>query len=168
MLYVVTGPPAAGKSTWVREHAQPGDVVVDYDLLAVALSAPSNGTTHDHRGAVRSVAFRARSAAIREALRHAGEVDVYVIHSLPPADALAKYAEHQARLVTVDPGEEVVMARIAEQRPATARAVARRWYSQAAKRPVGAGRVPGRSPAPQQGSTHDPACTPSPRMSRAW
>ncbi|MCW2768191.1 MAG: hypothetical protein JWO11_4150, partial [Nocardioides sp.] len=161
MLYVVTGPPAGGKSTWVREHAKPGDVVVDYDLIAGALSAPgADGTPHDHRGAVRDVAFRARSAAIREALRHIADIDVYIIHSLPPADALAKYAEHHAHLVTVDPGRDVVMQRIAEQRPRTARDVAARWYSQAGRgRQYGAPPTPGRDTPP--GTPH-PMHTPPP------
>ncbi|WP_405149456.1 AAA family ATPase [Sphaerisporangium sp. NBC_01403] len=168
MLYVVTGPPAAGKSTWVREHAKPGDVVVDYDLIAGALSGPTPacGGTHDHRGAVRDVAFRARSAAIREALRHAADIDVYIIHTLPPADALAKYAEHRAHLVTIDPGHDVVMQRIAEQRPSTARAVAKRWYSQAAKGQHGA-----TTATPWQGhppGTPHPLHAPPPTTSRTW
>lgn len=127
-LIVVTGPPAGGKSTWVREHARPGDIIVDYDLLAGALTAPS-ADAHDHTRTVRDVAFRARSAAIREALKHLDQVDVYLIHSLPSADVAAKYAEHGARIVTVDPGRDVVMARIMRERPASARAVAERWYA---------------------------------------
>lgn len=32
--WLVVGPPAAGKSTWVRKHAAEGDVVWDYDVWA--------------------------------------------------------------------------------------------------------------------------------------
>lgn len=32
--WLVVGPPAAGKSTWVRQHASEGDVVWDYDVWA--------------------------------------------------------------------------------------------------------------------------------------
>lgn len=153
MLYVVTGPPASGKTTWVREHAKPGDVVVDYDLIAGALSGPGSATTHDHRGALRLVTFRARSAAIREAMRHIDSVDVYVIHSMPPADALARYTEHNAQIVAIDPGRDIVMARIAEQRPTASRAVAERWYSQAGRGQRGTPPVQHASP---------------PKASRAW
>jgi hypothetical protein len=38
MLTVVVGPPAGGKSTWVLERAGPGDIVIDFDRLAVALT----------------------------------------------------------------------------------------------------------------------------------
>jgi predicted ABC-type ATPase len=164
MLYVVTGPPAAGKSTWVRARAQPGDVVVDYDLIAGALAAVgTDGTPHDHRGAVRACAFRARGAVIREALRHIHTIDVYIIHSMPPADALARYAEHDAHLVTVDPGQDVVMARIAEQRPRSARTVAARWYSQ-----TGHGQTGQVASTPQQGSPQPAVRVAPPRTSRSW
>lgn len=164
-LIVVTGPPASGKSTWVRAHAKPGDVVVDYDLIAGALSVPGSGTPHDHRGAVRDVAFRARAAAIREALQHLADVDVYVIHSLPPADALVKYAEHNAQVVTVDPGQDVVMARIAEERPYGARAVAMRWYSQAGRGHSGS---PLDGHPPHLPTPPHPPYGPGPRSSRTW
>jgi len=31
---LVCGPPASGKSTYVKEHKAPGDVVIDYDAIA--------------------------------------------------------------------------------------------------------------------------------------
>lgn len=162
---MICGPPAGGKSTWVRGHAKPGDVVVDYDLLAGALSGPHQGDSHDHPEPIRSIAFRARTAAIREALRHVDTADVYIIHSMPKPDWLATYAEHNAQIVTVDPGRDVVLARIAAERPATARAVATRWYNQAGK----GNRGHGRPPTPQgQATPSHPLHTPPARSSRTW
>ena len=37
---VVTGPPAAGKTTYCAEHAGPGDVVGEFAALAAALLGP--------------------------------------------------------------------------------------------------------------------------------
>lgn len=37
-LTIVTGPPASGKSTYVSEHAKPGDVVIDLDGIMTRLS----------------------------------------------------------------------------------------------------------------------------------
>lgn len=36
--HIVWGSPGAGKTTYVREHMQPGDVVIDLDLIGRALS----------------------------------------------------------------------------------------------------------------------------------
>lgn len=128
-LYVVLGPPAAGKSTWVGQRAQHGDIVVDYDRLACALTAPG-ADGHDHHRVVRSVAHRARQAVIAEALRHVATVDVYVIHSAPRPEAMEKYGRHHAQVITVDPGRDVVLARCKAQRSAWAVGVAERWYAE--------------------------------------
>ncbi|WP_433445663.1 hypothetical protein [Nonomuraea sp. CA-141351] len=164
MLYVVTGPPAGGKSTWVRGRAGPGDVVVDYDLIAGALSGPRSGNPWAHPEPVRTIAHRARTAAVREALRHVDDVDVYIIHAQPTPDWLATYTQHGAQIVTLDPGRDVVMARIAAERPASARAIAARWYNQAARTP---GR-PGPTTARQGAPAPDPLHAPPPRSSRTW
>lgn len=44
-VYIVYGPPASGKSTYVREHKKKGDLVVDFDLIKQAISM--NGKTED-------------------------------------------------------------------------------------------------------------------------
>ena len=44
-IYVVHGPPLSGKSTYVREHKGPNDLIFDFDLVMAALSGR---TCHDH------------------------------------------------------------------------------------------------------------------------
>ena len=39
MIHVVSGPPCGGKSTYVDSHAQPGDLRIDYDKIALSLGA---------------------------------------------------------------------------------------------------------------------------------
>jgi hypothetical protein len=126
-LTVITGPPASGKNTWLDAHAKTGDIVIDYDAITQSLSV--RGDTHNHPRILAKVGYRARTAAINEALRHVNDVDVWIIHSDPQPDALQRYAEHGAHIVTINPGRDVVMRRIAEERPASARAVATRWYN---------------------------------------
>lgn len=98
MLTVVTGPPCSGKSTYVQERARPGDIVIDFDLLAEALGSVS---THDHPEHIRHVAVATRKAAIQAALReHRCGHHVWIVQCDPLAwpDATVVH-------LTADPAE---------------------------------------------------------------
>ena len=129
MLYVVTGPPAAGKSSWIRAHATARDIVIDLDLIATALTGPGAPQWNQDPTILR-VAHKARYAAIEEACQLLDKVDVYLIHTLPNAKAMAKYKRLDARIVAVDPGRDIVMDRIEAMRSPEMKRVASRWYSQ--------------------------------------
>jgi hypothetical protein len=137
VLYVVTGPPAAGKSSWIQAHATPRDIVIDLDLITRALSGPGAPQWNQDPTLLR-VAHRARYAAMDEAFTLRDQVDVYLIHTMPSRKALAKYKRLDARIVTVDPGQEIVMARIEAMRDPDMRRVATRWYRQRPRASQGA------------------------------
>lgn len=129
MLVVVTGPPTAGKSSWISGHAKSRDIVIDLDRIALALAGPG-ADDHDHDATLLRVAHKARFAAINEAVSHLDEADVYLIHTLPGARHRARYRRLGARIVVVDPGEDVVMQRVRDLRQPGMEQVARRWYQQ--------------------------------------
>ena len=138
MLYIIMGPPAAGKSTYVRSRAKPSDVVIDLDVIARSLAGPG-ASTHNHAPAVLKVAQRARRAAIDEALL-IKDADVWLIHSAPSQAHRARYKRVGGTFVTVDPGRDVVAQRIAEQRRPALQAAATRWYAQHARHSPRSGR----------------------------
>ncbi|MFE9381389.1 AAA family ATPase [Streptomyces sp. NPDC006855] len=127
MLYVVTGPPAAGKSSWIQARARPTDIVIDLDRITTALSGPGAPQWNQDE-TLRKVALRARFAAIDEAVKHRETTDVYLIHTMPSPKALARYQRLAAEVVAVDPGRDVVMQRIRDMRADGMVAVATRWY----------------------------------------
>jgi hypothetical protein len=129
MLYVITGPPAAGKSTWVREHAEHGDIVIDYDRIAVALTT-DDGNGHSHPDHIKTITRAARRAAIDTALPLADSHDVYLIHSTPGASTLTRYRSLGARIITIDPGRDIIADRIKTERPWQMQQVADQWYQQ--------------------------------------
>jgi hypothetical protein len=129
LLYVVIGPPAGGKSTWVREHAKAGDITIDYDSLANTLTPASVGS-HEHTSDVKKVTKAARQAAIDAALSLTGEADVYIIHSTPSTQLLAKYRSRGAEIITIDPGRDIVMARAKAERPWFMQGAVKRWYEE--------------------------------------
>lgn len=128
-VYVVTGPPAAGKTTWTLAHARPGDIVIDLDRIASALTGTLDDD-HRYPDHLRAVARAARTAAISAARHMPSEVDTYIVHTDPGPDAMSGYRRDGARIVVIDPGRDVVMDRCRRTRPRTAAAVAARWYTQ--------------------------------------
>lgn len=135
MLIVVSGPPTAGKSTWIQAHAKPRDIVIDLDRIALALAGPG-ADDHDHDDVLLKVAHKARFAAIREAEQLRDQRDIYLIHTMPSSKARAKYRRLNARMVTVDPGQAVVMQRVRDLRQPGMERVATRWYTQHARSPA--------------------------------
>ncbi|MGW6121493.1 AAA family ATPase [Nocardia sp. NPDC055165] len=130
MLYVVIGPPAAGKSTYCRQHARTGDIVIDYDRLALALNPDRDPDSHDHPNTIKAVTKAARQAAIDKALTLTHQCDVYLIHSTPSAQLLARYKAAGAQIITIDPGKAVVMERAKTERPWWMHGAIKKWYDQ--------------------------------------
>lgn len=64
-ITVVLGPPCSGKTTYVAARCEPGDVVIDLDLLAVAFGSMQ---PWNHSQAHLRIAQAARAAAIAHAL----------------------------------------------------------------------------------------------------
>lgn len=131
---VVTGPPASGKSTYVREHAARDDVVIDLDALARALMPDAGVDDHVYPDHVRHVAIGARAEAIWRATRLREAVTVWLIHAMPSAEQLEDYRTRRWQVLEIDPGRDVVLDRCARLRPAAALIKAEEWYS--ARRPL--------------------------------
>ena len=80
MIRIVMGPPCGGKSTYVSERAEKGDLIIDYDLIAKALGAP---ISHAADGIIKQAAFDARESAILRALDAPKKTHGLSIHHQP-------------------------------------------------------------------------------------
>jgi hypothetical protein len=127
MLTVITGPHCSGKSTYARQHAVPGDIVIDFDLIAQALGSP---VTHGHDPQFRKVAMDARDGAITGAIAlHRQGTRVWIIHGRPTAAAEAYYARQGGRLVRLSAGRDELHRRAdADGRPASYHALIDEWF----------------------------------------
>lgn len=132
-LYLIIGPPASGKTTWVEQHAKHGDIVIDYDAIACTLS-PINADPYKLPPAVKSVTKAARQAAIDTAVGLSSTTDVYVIHAMPSTSLLDKYRARGAQVITIDPGADVVLARCKNERPWQMAQAAKQWYAPTTER----------------------------------
>jgi predicted kinase len=115
VLTVITGPPCGGKSTYARQHARPGDIIVDFDQIAQALGSQ---VTHGHSDRIASVASRAWYAAVCEAIRqHHQGCRAWVIDTSPAPDRLRQYEAAGARMVTCTAPPEELHRRAQGNRP---------------------------------------------------
>lgn len=107
---IVCGPPCAGKNHHIDEHSKPGDVVIDWDAIAVELGSPKQ---HHH-----PKAMYARIAAEYE--RRLDQVeqdppadhDVWIIRGLPEDTERQAWAKRfGADVVVLTPPLDVLLQR---------------------------------------------------------
>ena len=109
---IVCGPPCAGKTTWVAEHATPGDTVLDVDVLAKLCGSDRD---HGHEGRY----YRAANTefwALSEAVR-ASQVTAWVIRGAPEPAARKKLADAcgATRTIVLLPPRDVLHMRALER-----------------------------------------------------
>lgn len=128
-LTLVSGPPCGGKSTYVKTHAQPTDLIVDYDALAVALQPA--GSTHQHVEAHKHLIWEARDAILeRLRLGEHGVRNAWVIASAPKKADRQRYRQrYGAQVVVVMSPEEVCLRRSLGERPGDWYGHVRDWFA---------------------------------------
>lgn len=116
---LVCGPPCSGKSTYVDQHAQPGDLIVDYDLIAQSLgSRVTHGHSYQYHHPTEAIIEQRCTEIV------AGQHEVaWVIRSLPDKQERARLALRLgAEVVVCDAPDEVLIQR-ASERPHVTRTV---------------------------------------------
>jgi predicted kinase len=125
-LYIITGPPCVGKSTWVRERAKTGDIVVDLDRIALAITAEAT-PHHEYPGHIRKAAIMVRQTAVAVAINYGQRGTAYIIHA-KPGKMLNKYKRAGAVMVELEAPMSVLMERAKAERPPHIWQTLARWY----------------------------------------
>jgi hypothetical protein len=147
MLTVITGPPCAGKTTYARQHALPGDIIIDFDEIAMALGCPARHAYGD-KDHIWHVTLAARNAAITTAIqRHHHGARVWVIDCVIPGNRQAAYAANGARIVTLHADPAELHRRADEGRPASWHGQIDQWLATGGKPVQGP-----RDPVPRRGT----------------
>lgn len=125
---LVAGPPCSGKTTYVANHRQPDDLVLDFDMIARELGSP---VLWLHPHPYRDQAEQVMRARLR-GLPGSGPHTAWVIRSAAAAKirAIAARKIHAAACLVINPGYEICLDRArADGRPAGTEAEIRRWFA---------------------------------------
>jgi hypothetical protein len=121
-MTVVCGPPAAGKTTYVKHRANAGDIVLDTDDLIMELFGV-HGHANDDMGKV-AAAIQLRNKRIANAAPH----DTLWLIASAPSDTERRYWKAKgAKVVLLNPGHTECIKR-AKGRPRYYKAAIVRWY----------------------------------------
>jgi hypothetical protein len=84
MITLVAGPPAAGKTTYVAQRAQPGDMVLDWDVILSALTGLAVYERPELVTYYANVTVKRVVLALKWAMLHGRPVpDTWVIRTAP-------------------------------------------------------------------------------------
>ena len=126
-VYLIYGPPCSGKTTYVQDHAKPGDLIIDWDQLAIEAGSQRE---HDHQPHHAKAASRRRMEleTLAANMRHG---TAWIIRTLGDPQERQQAADRlNAQLVRIDPGGATCIDRAhATGRPATTDEQIIRWYA---------------------------------------
>jgi predicted kinase len=129
VLTVVTGPPCAGKSTYVAEHRAVADLVIDLDAIAYAFGYPDTQVDWDAPHPAVDAARMARAHVIHALLNHSLDAgSAWIIDADPRGGIRAQYDRAGAHTVSIDPGRTVCLERAARRSAATRDGI-EAWYA---------------------------------------
>lgn len=111
-LIVVCGPPGAGKTTYVLEHSNPWDIIIDHDLLiaAIAPHIKPHGKAPKH---ILACALSARDAILDRFERNRDGIRAWYVASMPSRkDRDHMRARYSAKVLVMDAPHAVCMQRV--------------------------------------------------------
>lgn len=124
MMHVICGAPCSGKTTYIKKHAKPGQLIVDADRIAEAIGS---GVSHCSKGVCLDAALRVRDTLIEYAKQ--SQADSWIIHTKPSKSQMKDYQRHGADIVVLDPGIEVCKRRAAQRPEGTIEQI-EKWYTE--------------------------------------
>lgn len=139
MIFVVTGPPCSGKSTFVNSRAESSDVVVDFDRMAEALNSDCADRRVAKPKAVPMIARECWYAAVSTLMRTlVRSGNVYIVDSNPSDKMMSWYRENRCQIIDLDSDRDACLDRAKRFRTEREVAAVEDWDTLAAEKRWGA------------------------------
>ena len=114
-VYLVYGAGCSGKNSYVREHKQAGDLIIDFDALHQAISGLES---HNHNDDLLGYVYDARDALLDRVRKQGHSSTVWIIHTAPTKTDRRKFIdEFGAEAIFIDTPKEVCLERASKERP---------------------------------------------------
>lgn len=108
-VFLICGPPGAGKTTYVREHMKPGDIVWDFDAV---LQAITGLPMHERTPAAHQFVMAMQDSFLRVIART--NARVWIIECAPSREHRARRVRHfGAQVIHLDVPAEICKQRVA-------------------------------------------------------
>jgi hypothetical protein len=124
---LILGPPCAGKSKFAQDHASTGDMIIDWDQLAVDAGSTVD---HDHLPQFRAAASAQRKL-LEQTVTETDDITAWVIRTVPRPSERGHVARrlNATETIVIDPGLDVCLRRARELgRHPDVDAAILRWY----------------------------------------
>lgn len=113
-VYIVTGAPLSGKTTWVRERIQEGDILLDIDDIWQLVSGMPRYTKPSQ---LKPIIFNIRNTIKEQIAKGIGSWrNAFIVESLPIATDRAREAErykaHNVEIVTMETTQAECLSRL--------------------------------------------------------
>lgn len=110
-VYLITGAPCSGKTTFARERIQEGDVIVDIDDIWQQISGQPR---YSKPNSIKPLVFATRAAQEEQVRMRAGTWrNAFIIRSLPlPMDRKREAERLDAEVITIDTPKEECLERL--------------------------------------------------------
>lgn len=126
-LTIVSGPPASGKTTYLKDNAKPGDIVIDLDGIMTRLNARYTHWSGALDKGLFNRAIRERNRMLGQLKNESGKRAWFIVSAPTNAERTWWQSKLGGDIVLLHPGAEVCKRRAIERGTPNAVAGIDRW-----------------------------------------